>query len=376
MIQKKHSKQSLETIPLVDMIRILAAWMVVTWHSSGFAGFRMPFFGSAGIAVDVFMNVSGFLMVFLFWERREKEPWNEPRTWLNFYIRRFFRISPLYYAALLFLVAVQLFAGLKIINTALPLWQWLLLRFSFLFGFSPVESANCIIPDWSLSLEMQFYACFPFLMLAMKRLGPGLFFFLCSSVGAAANFSIAHGFYDVGKTGLLGYYFKMPTLLPLKIQVFAVGMIVAMVLIRGPGELKSKWFWAAFPVYLLTCKEYYVSLLAALYWAAYVACCVRQLRGRFFNSLQTVDQKLKKMPLRQALADCSYGTYIIHNIVIVLVLDRIWPPLALGQGSLWHFASYLALTLGLTTMISWLFHKWIEKPGINLGRTIIRKFAD
>jgi peptidoglycan/LPS O-acetylase OafA/YrhL len=148
-----------------------------------------------------------------------------------------------------------------------------------------------------------------------------------------------------------------------------------MVLIRGPGELKSKWFWAAFPVYLLTCKEYYVSLLAAVYWAGYVACCVRQLRVRFFNWLQTVDQKLKKMPFRQALADCSYGTYIIHNIIIFLVLGRIWPQFPAGQGSLWHFAPCLALNFALTTIVSWLLHKWIEKPGINLGRIIIRKVA-
>lgn len=294
---------------------------------------------------------------------------------MNFYIRRFFRISPLYYTALLFLVAAQLLTGFKIITTALPLWQWLLLRFSFLFGFVPAESDNCIIPDWSLSLEMQFYACFPFLILAMKRLEAGLFFFLCTLVGAAARFSIAHGFYDVGKSGLLGY-FGQPSLLPLKIQVFAVGMIVAVILIRGPAELKSKWFWAAFPVYLLTCKEHFLWLTTAVYWAAYVACCAPQLRSRFFNVLLSLDQMLKNLPLRQSLADCSYGTYLIHNIVIVLVLSAIWPHLQKGQGSLWHFASCLALNFALTTMISLLFHKWIEKPGTNLGRIIIRKFAD
>ena len=85
---------------------------------------------------------------------------------------------------------------------------------------------------------------------------------------------------------------------------------------------------------------------------------------------------LKNLPLRQSLADCSYGTYLIHNIVIVLVLSAIWPHLQKGQGSLWHFASCLALNFALTTMISLLFHKWIEKPGTNLGRIIIRKFAD
>jgi peptidoglycan/LPS O-acetylase OafA/YrhL len=373
MISSKRSGRTSETIPLVDLIRILAAWMVLAWHTGDHIGYRLPIFGSAAVAVDVFMNISGFLMVFHFWERREKEPWHEPMTWLRFYIRRFFRIAPLYYFALLFLVVIGLTPPYpNSVGPTLPTWQWLLLRFSFLFGFIPHQCVNCAMPDWSLTLEMQFYACFPFLALAMKHLKAGLFFFLCASVSAVSRFLI--GYYgNVAPSYLVS--FTEPSVLPLKLYIFAVGMVVALVLIRGTQELKSKWFWAAFPVYLLTCTENFMWLLAAIYWTSYVVCFIPRIRVRFFNLVGAFDQMLQKLPLRKTLADCSYGTYLIHNIVIGLILAKLWPHLPKGQGSLERFVPAFMLTLVLTTMFSYLLHWVVEKPGINCGRMVIKKLG-
>jgi len=373
MISSNRPGINAETIPLLDVIRILAAWMVVAWHTSDYVGYRLPVFGSAAVAVDVFMNVSGFLMLFHFWERREKEPWNEPMTWLRFYIRRFFRIAPLYYFGLLFLVVIGLTPPyFNSVGTTLPTWQWLLLRFSFLFGFIPHQAINCTMPDWSLTLEMQFYACFPFLALALKHLKAGLFFFLCTSVAAISRFLI--GYYGDAAPGCLAY-FPEPSVLPLKLHIFAVGMVIALVLIRGTQELKSKWFWAAFPVYLLTCKENFLWLLAIVYWTGYVVCFMPRVRVRFFNRLGALDRMLQKLPLRKTLADCSYGTYLIHNIIGALVLTKIWPHLPGGRGSLGRFIPAFILLLVLTTLLSYLLRWVVEKPGINWGRKVIKKLG-
>ena len=372
MISARRPARQIETIPLLDVIRILAAWMVLAWHTGEHVGYRLPIFGSAAIAVDLFMNVSGFLMIFHYWERREKEPWNEPMTWWRFYVRRSCRIAPLYYLVLLFLVAAKFTPNTATESTALPTWQWLLLRLSFLFGVFPHESTNCVVPDWSLTLEMQFYACFPFFALALNRLGAGLFFFLCSLLGALCRFSI--GYYNDAAPGLW-VYFGQPSILPLKLHTFAVGMVIAWVLVRGTQELKSRWFWVAFPVYLLTCKENFLWLLAAVYWTAYVACRLPRLHVRFLNLVRALNRMLQRMPLRKTLADCSYGTYLIHNIIIALVLTKIWPPLANGQGSLWQFVPAFALNLCLATLLSYLLDLAVGRPGINFGKMIIRRFA-
>lgn len=62
---------------------------------------------SAGLAVDLSMMLSGFLMAHHFLLRRQREPWTDPDTWTTFWIRRLFRIAPVYYL----LLVVALLAG-------------------------------------------------------------------------------------------------------------------------------------------------------------------------------------------------------------------------------------------------------------------------
>jgi peptidoglycan/LPS O-acetylase OafA/YrhL len=88
-------------LPFFDGIRGYASLWVMLGHFSTRTGFVIPILDSPGIAVDLFMIVSGFLMTQHFFIRRELEPWQSPRTWLIFYIRRFFRIAPLYYSLLI-----------------------------------------------------------------------------------------------------------------------------------------------------------------------------------------------------------------------------------------------------------------------------------
>src|ERR1700741_1786618 len=61
-----------------------------------------PRFGHPANAVDVFMVLSGFLMTY-HWIGRESKFNNHARQTGDFYLRRFFRIAPLYY--LLFTIA-------------------------------------------------------------------------------------------------------------------------------------------------------------------------------------------------------------------------------------------------------------------------------
>lgn len=52
----------------------------------------------AAVAVDIFMFVSGFLMFYI-WNVEGPQPGNG-KTVASFYVRRFFRIAPLYYLVL------------------------------------------------------------------------------------------------------------------------------------------------------------------------------------------------------------------------------------------------------------------------------------
>ncbi|MGE5513314.1 MAG: acyltransferase family protein [Bacteroidota bacterium] len=226
--------------PLDGLRGLMAIW-VFAHHLKSMSGSTTGLIPSGAIAVDVFMLISGFLMCAHYRERALEEPWTSHTTWARFYLRRFFRIAPLYYVA--FAVVGILGGELSDfrLNTrdAFPPqgvdvapdgvtdqrhpFASALLHFSFLFGFFPAYGASSQhIPDWSLGLEAQFYVLFPFLMLFMRRFGYGALVILCT-----AAFLLSHKFIGVYTEPKLLGLFPQPTLLPLKINCFLVGMLLA-----------------------------------------------------------------------------------------------------------------------------------------------------
>ena len=88
-------------VPWLDGLRGIAAFWVVVSHVQILTGLRYVAVLSWGdLAVDLFMILSGFLMANHYIQRRATEPWDQTRTAVRFWVRRFFRIAPLYYALL------------------------------------------------------------------------------------------------------------------------------------------------------------------------------------------------------------------------------------------------------------------------------------
>lgn len=74
------------------------------------------------------------------------------------------------------------------------------------------------------------------------------------------------------------------------------------------------------------------------------------------------------------LGEMSYGIYLNHWMVIWAVNNAIlflWPP-ATAQPKLLVLIS-AALTLPITVALSWIMHRWIELPGMDLGKTVAAK---
>ncbi len=178
-------------VECLDGLRGLAALWVLMGHCVILAGWSLAIIDKPDLGVDLFMMLSGFFMVFHYQERAKQEPWSEPRTWLKFWTRRYFRISPLYYLALVFALGLgpMILVWRNLIDDFSHLVPYpasiyidhsfanIALHLTFLFGLLPAYSVHTPLPDWNLGLEMQFYAVFPALMLLTEeiRLGPNGF---------------------------------------------------------------------------------------------------------------------------------------------------------------------------------------------------------
>ena len=219
-------------MPWLDGLRGMAALWVLLSHVQILTGAPFwPVVSWGQLAVDLFIMLSGFLMAWHYVLRKSAEPFESRSTWWHFWVKRFFRIAPLYYFLLLCAMVlgpeIGAYRGVvgsvwphtltdesRYIDTSL---DNLVAHASFVFGMIPYYSFRTALPDWSIGLEMQFYAVFPLLMLACARWGFALVGLFVSVVSALAIWLWPEFFSG----------FVMPSFLPMKIYMFFIGMWLA-----------------------------------------------------------------------------------------------------------------------------------------------------
>jgi peptidoglycan/LPS O-acetylase OafA/YrhL len=153
-------------MPALDGLRGIAVLMVLFYHfiicamqapGGGLAGYFFKLFHHTYSGVDLFFVLSGFLITGILLNDIGKPKWLR-----RFWIRRTFRIIPIYVA---FLCLVWLFSGLGIGMTGgffvapEPKWPYFFMLQNF-----QMAHENSFGPwgiTWSLAIEEQFYLVFP-----------------------------------------------------------------------------------------------------------------------------------------------------------------------------------------------------------------------
>ncbi len=354
-------------LPFLDGFRGLAALWVVAFHSMRITGCDIPVIKEGLAAVQLFMIMSGFLMAYHYYARQKNEPWESPLTWKKFYVRRFFRIAPLYYV----LLAVFWFAGpalgeyrkdiSHIYETVNPLESRysdrslanILWHVSFLFGASPKYSFHSPMPDWSIGLEMQFYLVFPFLMLLFR----GNYFF----VSAAGIFLVS----KLVNKFLIKGLFEMPSFLTLSMVFFLIGMLLA-VSYQFRSDTRKKWAAIATAVALSVLSK--VPLIVAVTLViAYLLHDTR--RGKVYQMCYAALSNR----LCTRLADLSYCVYLLHMLFLLpaaYVFTRYdW---FLGSPEVVRFFIVFASTVLVVYPASVPLFRLVETRGIAWGKGIVR----
>jgi peptidoglycan/LPS O-acetylase OafA/YrhL len=326
---------------------------------------------SGWFAMDVFFVMSGLLITGILLDSKER-----PRFFKNFYIRRFLRIFPIYYATL-FAVFVVL-PRLDVVDPAavremlsVQKWYW-----SYLTNFlvATTQSTNSLVDYtrhlWSLAVEEQYYLIWPLVVYSCSRrrliqcclvLIAGALVFRC--VGVAV---------DMPPRALYMLTFS-------RMDSLALGSLLA-VLVREPGwlDLFVRWAWpvvravAALGVLVILATGelsayrpgmqsigYTVVAFGAAGLVIIAATSGPETRaGRFFHH-----------PIFIQLGVVSYATYVTHTFVY-LVIQRELPfltrlPLVAGYG--WP-ASVARMLVLMAASIAVGFLSWhlLEKHALKL----------
>jgi peptidoglycan/LPS O-acetylase OafA/YrhL len=353
----------------LDSLRGLAALSVVLVHStviSRQSGFLFDIGFNEQRGVQLFYFISAFTLCHSFAVRQE-----ERRPLLNYFLRRFFRIAPLFYLAV---AGNLLLHGLgPHDNDPIGLTpRGLFLGLFFLNGWDPESIHRVAMGGWSIADETIFYLVLPVILATVRTFRQSLVLLLISTALAPVISGLAYNYFQVPRWSEYFFYLWFPVELP----IFCLG-------------ISTYFFW----------REYYrtrpnwprrkaVSL--GLIFASVVLFFINMftVRGALYPpcfafaplvlGLSLHEWPALVNPVTVFLGRISYSIYL-GQFFFILVMERAWPALeqragwsldATLPGLLLVFACLLLLTLPLA-LITYYF---VEKPGIRLGRWLIQRY--
>lgn len=348
-----------------DFIDALRGWAiigVVMVHASLMAQPSSPLLatiaGQGQRGVQLFF-VASALTLFLSLRGRGRQ---ETRPIRNYFIRRFFRIAPLFYVAIVF------FSLVNGIDFAEDWWQ-VAATAAFLQGWHP-ESINSVVPGgWTIAVEMTFYLCVPFLFRIVTTAARAVLFILFSVVLSKLLGDIARDL-----LALLGNDLSQKS-----VDLFLFFWFFSQLPVFGFGILAFHWFsaaaelqqrttgWVLLLTFFLLAFAFldvrtFINILPqhVLYAGAFTCLAIALYLSRPW---------LLVNPLIVSIGRVSFSIYLVHFALMKV------PHLSLHNTfSLTGDAGFFVVFPVLLTsayLISLVTYRLIERPGIALGESLI-----
>lgn len=321
--------------------------------------------------VDLFFVLSGFLIGGILFKTR-----TSPDYFKTFYIRRFFRIIPLY-----LLVCSLLFAALPFLRGDAfrgahggeaggpPWYMYATFTQNFWTASHATWAPQWLSLTWSLAVEEQFYLLAPFVIRYSKRTT-----LLLAAIIAAAPVCRVLAYYIYGPAE-----FAPRVLLPCRADALALGMLTALLIqragvkdwLRNNSRALTNALYVLFlGVLFFTARDPYGSGLLittiGYTWIAVFYLCLLLI------AITQPDHRVSRLLRLRALTwigAAAYGIYLLHQAVNGLCHGLILnstPDITDARGVCVTLLS-LALTLGLAGL-SW---SYFEKRFVAYGHTYL-----
>ncbi|MBP3957673.1 acyltransferase [Gemmata sp. G18] len=321
---------------------------------------------AGGEGVQLFFVVSALTLFLSFDSRRG----TQARPLTAFFLRRFFRIAPLFYLAAVF----YLWYDARWPDAARPSAAAILATLGFVHVWHP-DWANRVVPGgWSIGVEMEFYLLVPLLYARIRRAETAVTAALVSLLaGGLLSTVVAAGLprvlgTDPRAAGLFSWYW-----LPAQMPVFFLGITLYFLVRkrlrspsagRDPGRIRGRVLLttAAYLLAAATISDLHLYLGHALFGVAFV------LAGW---GLSLCPSPVLVNRVTRGIGTISFSAYITHFAALDLAEGGLALAGTAGLSPLAALGMLLATTLGLTVAASLITYRLIEIPGQQLGRWFI-----
>ena len=357
----------MKKLEYIDALRGLAILGVIMIHTSVFG--TLPLQGTVGNivqqgsrGVQLFYLVSAFTLFLSFESSSSKERFPVR----NFFIRRFFRIAPMYYLAICYYL-FQFGLGYRIglgDQTHITASN-IIGNFLFLHGFNPYWMNSIVPGGWSIGVEMFFYTLLPFLFLKIRSLNHAFNFFIITLfvrlfldyILIRHHLITAEGLWS----GYLFYYF------PSQLPVFALGIIMYFLInqhgVTADISGKSLLIFAFVVIFqLLFIGRFTLLPYHVLFGVAFLILAI---------SLSKYKPALLVNPATAYIGKISYSMYLVHNAVLHWL--SYYHIVDYSSNRIINYGIRFLITLALTVLISSVLFTVVEMPLQRVGKKIIDK---
>jgi peptidoglycan/LPS O-acetylase OafA/YrhL len=348
-------------LDFVDALRGLAAVYVMITHVH-YLPSPMPqvplwaslFVDNGGTGVVLFFLVSAFSLC-----HSMKPRANEPDATLNFYVRRFFRIAPLFYV----MVGAYCFRAWWLSgHLYYKPWQ-IVASASFLLGFIP--GSNIVWAGWTIGVEVPFYVVFPLLFARLRSMSALVTAFLVSLFASII-------FHEVVIRLALSSDPNFETYGLFRNAPFLVlGMLCWLVfdryiaLVRRPASVGAALIFGGLWIdHAVLHGVMNVVFPDPYYWHGVVYCLL--LWGLAILPTRVL--------VNRATLFCgriSYSIYLIHPLVVWTIRPIYQHCYADGVPISISFLACVAITASIVLPLAWIVYHLVEVPGMRLGKSVL-----
>lgn len=360
----------------IDALRGFAILAVIATHTSQITpdvnGTAIKFLTQGARGVELFFLTSALTLMMSWHERHDGT--------LNFYIRRLFRIVPMFWLGIIFYSTLNYFASHSLD------WSAIFMTSIFANGWNPVDFNKVVPGGWSIAVEMNFYLIFPLLAYYFRNLVTSFMGLIGALLIAYFSFkyayeyrqvlwpSMPHGQKDdltwflvnlwlpnelpIFMTGICLYFAIQSRALQLAgwvYELLLIGAVVAMVFLAGRND----------PFNVL---HGYLSVYSAygFVFAVFALALAKGAGKILVNRVTTFFGKI------------SFSAYLWHFAVLGLfggfLSEMILSLMGFPQKGTSFFLCIFPLIVMITAGLSYVTYVGIEKPMIRLGNQFIIRF--
>jgi peptidoglycan/LPS O-acetylase OafA/YrhL len=341
----------------LDGLRGLAILMVVVWHYfisapelEGRLHWMLVPFSQTWSGVDLFFVLSGFLISNILLNVR-----SSTHFFTTFYVRRFFRIVPIYFVLLLLAMVMrhylpEMFSGYEII----PQWAYFLFVPNIAMAMVYSHGAGILGISWSLGVEEQFYLLLPACVRGLTE--RALYRAALCAIPAAVLL----------RSACLNNLFALQYQMPCRIDALALGILCGAVLknqrLRQTFSERRLMILAVlfvgFGALAIFDLNPLTSRIAAVFGLTWIAMLYAALLLTALLAPSSLVARISRNPALREMGQLAYFVYLFHDLIHQLVYRYV------GVGPI---AGLLSITtVILLAKVSW---RLFEEPLIRKGHS-------